>query len=111
MLEVFTCVDTIKKVMNLQDANIVIFKTLFYIIKRGNIYILYAFNINFIILNIIYLILISGYFREIRKLLEDKTPPLYGPSASAPTPLAASLFALLLRPFSYVLQMNDPEFK
>ncbi|XP_077295571.1 ubiquitin-protein ligase E3C isoform X2 [Arctopsyche grandis] len=85
MLEVFTCVDTIKKVMNPQDANIVIFKTLLYIVKRG-------------------------YFREIRKLLEDKTPPLYGPSASAPTPLAASLFALLLRPFSYVLQMNDPEF-
>lgn len=36
MLEVFTCFDTIKKVMNPQEANTVIFKTLFYIVKRGN---------------------------------------------------------------------------
>lgn len=56
-------------------------------------------------------IYVSGYFQELRHLMDDKTPPLYGVSNNPPTPLCSSLFDLIQRPLQLTTIISAPEFR
>lgn len=51
-----------------------------------------------------------GYFRQVRRLVDSRTPPVMGPSSSPPTQLAACLFELIARPLNVVTRVPDNRF-
>lgn len=52
-----------------------------------------------------------GYFRRVRSLVDDRTPPLHGPSPVPPTQLASCLLDLITRPLHVVWRAGSNEFR
>ncbi|XP_045771011.1 ubiquitin-protein ligase E3C [Maniola jurtina] len=85
MFEVFTSTSSAETSMTCSEAVNIIGTTFLYLVKRG-------------------------YFKDLRLLLCQKTPPLYGPSPNPPTPLCGALLDLIQRPLYLTSQINVPEY-
>ena len=48
----------------------------------------------------------NGYFNQVRRLLENKVPPMLESSSTAPTLMAACLFDMIERPLSLVNRLD-----
>ncbi|GBP11040.1 Ubiquitin-protein ligase E3C [Eumeta japonica] len=77
MIEVFTSIYPSNSMRITNDTHNKIAQTILYLVQRG-------------------------YFKTLRSILDTKTPPLYGVSPNAPTPLCSSLLDLLQRPLSLI---------
>ncbi|CAG5130999.1 unnamed protein product [Candidula unifasciata] len=53
----------------------------------------------------------AGYFRCLRKLLSSRVPPSLEESAVPPTPVAESIFDLIMSPVSFAVSMSDKLFR
>lgn len=53
----------------------------------------------------------KGYMQHVRELLDSKTPPLLESSSNPPTPLAACLLDMLVRPLQLVSLSSDHEIR
>ncbi|XP_047531021.1 ubiquitin-protein ligase E3C [Vanessa atalanta] len=85
MFEVFTSVSSTETSTSCDEAVKNIGATFLYLIKRG-------------------------YFKDLRQLLCQKTPPLYGPSPNPPTPLCGALLDLIQRPLNLTSHVNLPQY-
>ncbi|CAH2236380.1 jg10760 [Pararge aegeria aegeria] len=85
MIEVFTSTSSFESSMTSNEVVNNIGTTFLYLVKRG-------------------------YFKDLRLLLCQKTPPLYGPSPNPPTQLSAALLDLIQRPLQLISQINVPEY-
>ncbi|XP_052758997.1 ubiquitin-protein ligase E3C [Galleria mellonella] len=85
MFEVFTSVNSAETSMNSEESLGVVGNTFLYLIRRG-------------------------YFKDLRELMCQRTPPLYGPSPNPPTPLCGALLDLIQRPLNLTMHTNIPEY-
>ncbi|XP_072941494.1 ubiquitin-protein ligase E3C isoform X3 [Epargyreus clarus] len=85
MFEVFTSVNSADESMSEEEAVDIVGLTFLYLINRG-------------------------YFKDLRQLLCQRTPPLYGPSPNPPTPLSGALLDLIQRPLNLVSHVNESEY-
>uniref|UniRef100_A0A1E1WF09 Ubiquitin-protein ligase E3C n=2 Tax=Pectinophora gossypiella TaxID=13191 RepID=A0A1E1WF09_PECGO len=83
MFEVFTSTGSAEATMNCDEALSVVGNTFLYLVNRG-------------------------YFKDLRDLICDRTPPLYGPSPNPPTPLCGALLDLIQRPLNLISHANVP---
>ncbi|CAG4977925.1 unnamed protein product [Parnassius apollo] len=86
MLEVFTSMQSAVSSMSYEEAVNIIGGTFLYLIKRG-------------------------YFKDLRNLMCQRTPPLYGTSPNPPTPLCGALLDLIQRPINLTMQVNTSEYE
>ncbi|KAI5644947.1 HECT-domain (ubiquitin-transferase) domain-containing protein [Phthorimaea operculella] len=85
MFEVFTSVSSVEDAVGSNEALSSVGNTFLYLVKRG-------------------------YFKDLRDLICDRTPPLYGPSINPPTPLCGALLDLIHRPVSLTMRVNNLEY-
>lgn len=85
MLEMFTSYNTAAMAMDRELALNNTSSTLLYLVKQG-------------------------FYDELRKFLDYKTPPLYGVSPHPPTPICSSLLDLIQRPLDMINLINNPQF-
>lgn len=86
MLEIFTSMEVIKNVLNEEKAKILVARIFIYLVGKN-------------------------YFKSLKFLIDEKTPPLLCESVEPPTPLIACLFDLLLRPLQLVDVVSSSEFR
>ncbi|KAJ2948122.1 hypothetical protein O0L34_g9921 [Tuta absoluta] len=85
MFEVFTSISSVEDAMGSNEALSSVGKTFLYLVKRG-------------------------YFKDLRDLICDRTPPLYGASINPPTALCGALLDLIHRPVSLTMRVNNLQY-
>lgn len=86
VIEVFTSFEITQKVLGYDKARMLLAKEFGYLVEKG-------------------------YFRSLRYLLDEKTPPLLAVSTKPPTPLVGCLFEMISRPLQIGSNVSVAEFR
>lgn len=86
VIEIYTSFEVTQKVLGYEKSRVLLAKEFSYLVEKG-------------------------YFRSLRYLLDEKTPPLLAVSVKPPTPLVGCLFELISRPLQIKNAVTISEFR
>lgn len=86
LIEVFTSFEITQKILGYEKSRILLAKEFSYLVEKG-------------------------YFKSLRYLLDEKTPPLLSVSTKPPTPLVGCLFEMISRPLQIGSSVSVAEFR